>query len=146
MSARKKGRVKTKGSGGVTSLLKSSLAGFGVSLLAGILLLLGLTALSLSFDDPESLSSAMALGALFLSSLAGGFVALKMNGSEALLCGASVGALMNLALLVISLFVRDVASSDMGVLREILARGAVVLMAVLGAYLGTHRKKRRRGR
>ncbi len=145
VNARKKNRSRVKSSDGTVSVIKNCFIGMCIAIAVGFILLLIMSALALSFEDPDMSVGGMALAALYISALVGGFASVRMNSGEALLCGALVGAMLNVALVVISLFFRGGDPEGFGV-GELLTRGAVILMSVLGAYMGLHKKKRKRRR
>ena len=85
------------------------------------------------------------LGVIYISALIGGFVSVRQNKKDALLCGIVSGAMLALCFFVISLFFAD-GSSSYSFLIELILRGAMLLMSVFGAFAGLNRGNKRRGR
>lgn len=141
--ARKKGRSEDMPP--LVSAFKSSLTGFAAALVSSLILWIAASAIAYANDDPDSVVGALALGVIYLSALTGGFVAVRYNKKDALLCGLLSGAMLAVFFFIISLFFGE-SPSSYSVFVELMLRGAMLLMSVFGAFAGLHRKDRRRKR
>lgn len=145
--AEKKGRKKLRSEDTppLVSVFKSSLTGFIAALVSALVLWIAASAIAYANDDPDSVVGALGLGVIYISALIGGFVAVRHNKKDALLCGIVSGAMLSLFFFIISLFFED-SSSSYSFLIELMLRGAMLLMSVFGAFAGLHRKDKRRKR
>ena len=130
---------------------KASLIGLGVFAATGLLLITGASALAMMLDDPSAAVTPLALAALMLSSFAGGFTATKIVRESPLLCGFMTGAMCAALMLIASLCLAGVSSSNYSLFQGILMHGFALLFCILGAYTGNYKpkpkpKKRRYGR
>ena len=141
-------KVRKKGRGEdlppLTAVFKSSLIGFGAAVVSALVLWVVASLIAYACDDPDSVVGALGLSVIYLSALIGGFVAVRYNKKDALICGMLSGAMLTLLFFVISLLFED--NSSYSLLTELLLRGAMMLMSVFGAFAGLHRKDRRRKR
>ncbi len=126
---------------GIISAVKSSFIGTGIALVVALLLCLSAAGAAYSGDDPNSLTGAFGLVSLYISAFVAGFAAVKINGSEALICGTFSGCLLSLVLVVISLFFGNEYSTGYSVPLMLVLRMAAVLMALLGAFAALHKSK-----
>ncbi len=141
--SRKKGR--SEDAPPLVSVFKSSLMGFAAALASALVLWIAASAIAYANDDPDSVVGALGLGVIYISALIGGFVSVRQNKKDALLCGIVSGAMLALCFFVISLFFAD-GSSSYSFLIELILRGAMLLMSVFGAFAGLNRGNKRRRR
>ncbi len=132
--------------GSFSRALVSSLFAIPVTAVLGLIFLTVGTWVAYSNPDPASLSTPMALGALALTSLLGGFVASRRNGGEsAMLCGLCGGCLFTVVLFILSLLFGDEARATMSLgLSSPAAWGihaGVVGLEILGALIGKPRRR-----
>ncbi len=120
------------------NVAKSFLIVTGATLLLTVLLSLALYATA----DPNRYIAPMSLSILFISSLLGGFVSVKQNKSSALLCGLVYGGMLLVLTLVVSLFFDNSYSSEYSLIMSIGLRGIAVALSILGAFIGSGRKKK----
>lgn len=135
-----------EGTGTLSRALTSGLFALPVTAVLGLIFLTVGTWVAYSNPDPSSLSAPLALGALALTSLLGGFVASRRNGGEsAALCGLCGGCLFTVILFILSLLFGDDARATMTLgLSSPAAWGihaGVVGLEILGALVGRPRRK-----
>ena len=113
--------------------------GLGALLLFIASLLLSLTA------DPLPLTLPVGMGIAAITAFLGGWIAIRIHGQNALLCGLCNGSLCLVVFLLLSLGIKDLASHS-ATLSLFLHLG-FPLLSVAGAYAGhpspTKRKKRK---
>ena len=125
---------------------KSILKALPVALLAGILLLLGATALLMTTQDPAKHHASLALTSLYLSALLGGIAATRFCHRRApAFCGIGIGMLLLLLFSALSILLPGELAAQDGAL-GVLARSAVPAASLLGSMLGAKEKKRRHRR
>ena len=105
---------------------------------AGALFLLLFCWIACCLDDPASVTRPLSLTALCLSSLAGGFAAVRFTG-DGLLSGLLSGTVSLLLLRALSLF--SLPPSGMELEQVLLFTVLVPVLSVCGAVLGRKRKK-----
>lgn len=111
--------------------------GIGAALL--ILLSLGIYFCA----DPSRYVAPLGLTAAGLTALIGGFLAVRIHGHSALLCGLFNGGLLTLVTLLISLFMKPNASGySTGII--CLLHTLAILLSVAGAYAGLKAPKKKR--
>ncbi len=111
------------------------------ALIFGILLLALFTVIGLRMRDPDPITPPLALTALFLCALLGGYTAARLHGRSGLLCGAAT-ALLFVAILVLLVFARGGAIKLS--LFVICAPASIVLSAVAGVCAVSGRSEKRR--
>ena len=80
-------------------LIISSLLGCAVGILSMILLMLALSGVCTSLDDPHGIVAPLCFICIYLSAFCGGFAAVKKNGScDALVCGSLCGTIFMLVI------------------------------------------------
>lgn len=140
-------RTQTKEEDSLPSLvLKSALFGMLTAMLAGLLLVSGVTAIAHANPDPLSLLSPFSLVALLPAMFAGGFVCAKRVGDAPLLCGIVCGGMMTLLTMLLSLILRGLPSSDYSFWQSALLHALAILFCILGAFAGNVRKKQKPGK
>ena len=132
--------------GSFSRTLMSGLFALPVTAVLGLIFLTVGTWVAYSNPDPASLSTPLALAALALTSLLGGFVASRRNGGEsAALCGLCGGCLFTVILFILSLLFGDGARATMTLgLSSPAAWGihaGVVGLEILGALIGRPRRR-----
>lgn len=138
----------TSAEGTFSTSLMAALFALPITVAIGLVLLLIVTAVAYSQPDPDSLSTPLSLGALGLTSLLGGLVAARRGRSRGLFCGFLSGLLFTLLLLGASLFFGDDTKTQLTLgFSAPLTWGlhiVVVLLALLGAKIGSHRPEKRK--
>ena len=129
--------------GRFASALMSALFALPVTAIIGLILLLIAAAVAYTNPDPDLLTTPLGLGALGLTACLGGLVAARREPSRPLLSGLLSGLLLALVLVILSLLFGDEARARLttGFPPAVLwgLHGAVVLLALLGAKLGSRR-------
>ena len=134
------GKLKSRAPRGI---LSCSLCGFGIAIAVGICLLLALSAVIYSTNDPTRFVSPASLSVLYISSLFGGFSAARLNRGSALLCGLLSSCMLLAILFLTSLFVEPSPEVDTSLVAAIGQRGIAVGISVLGAAIGVSNQKKR---
>ena len=134
------GKLKSRAPRGI---LSCSLCGFGIAIAVGICLLLALSAVIYSTNDPNRFVSPASLSVLYISSLFGGFSAARLNRGSALLCGLLSSCMLLAILFLTSLFVEPSPEVDTSLVAAIGQRGIAVGISVLGAAIGVSNQKKR---
>ena len=134
------GKLKSRAPRGI---LSCSLCGFGIAIAVGICLLLALSAVIYSTNDPNRFVSPASLSVLYISSLFGGFSAARLNRGSALLCGLLSSCMLLAILFLTSLFVEPSPAVDTSLVAAIGQRGIAVGISVLGAAIGVSNQKKR---
>ncbi len=145
----KKGAQKNRNVGtdsGVGNLMQSALFGALIGLLTATLLLFAATAVCYATADPASLTTPLALAALYLSSLIAGFAALRRHRSMALACGSLCGIFLMLVFLAVSLIFGNRVEGGFSLPFSLLVRGLMIPVSAIGGYLGLPRKPQRKRR
>ena len=121
------------------SILKSVLITIGIA--AG---LITVASLALSFTpDPNALILPIALGVSAATALSGGFLALRIHGSAALICGLlNGGVVMALMLLLSPLFRSHSSAYSAGI--AALLHATFLACSVAGSYLASHLASRKK--
>lgn len=117
-------------------LIPCSLTGVTVAVGAMLLLSLALSAVVYSTSDPSAYVTPVAFTVLYISALAGGFTASRLNRHSAVLCGVTVGMVLLVIMFVFSLAVKSSLGADYGVEGEIGLRAAVIVCSLMGAFIG----------
>jgi len=111
-----------------------------ITLFCGIALLLAFSLLAYFLPDPTAYITPMALIAAALTALIGGFCAVRIHGHSALLCGLCNGTVLMGIMILASLFLRRHALGY-SPLMSCLVHVALLLLSVLGGYLGLKKAK-----
>lgn len=131
------------GAAALPAMLKSVLVALPLTMIAGLLLLLGATALLLCTKDPDRYHDAVGLALLYLTAALGGLLATKLYGGRApLLCGLAIGACLFVLFTIPALFVRE-SEFDNAAL-ALLLRSLLLIAAPMGAMLARPKKKKRK--
>ena len=123
------------------SILSSSLRGLAAALVLGLVLLIVISAIVYSTDDPTRFVMPAALTVLYISSFLGGLIAAKINRGSALLCGGLTSLMLLSLLFVASLCVSPSLSADFGIPMSLGLRGIAMAVSLIGAFLGAGEKK-----
>ena len=123
------------------SILSSSLRGLAAALVLGLVLLIAISAIVYSTDDPTRFVMPAALTVLYISSFFGGLIAAKINRGSALLCGGLTSLMLLSLLFVASLCVSPSLSADFGIPMSLGLRGIAMAVSLIGARLGAGEKK-----
>ncbi len=144
--AEKKGKRKGRGEeyGKAVSVIRSSFIGLGVSLAFAVVLWFVASAVAYANNDPDSVAGGLGFAAIYISSMAAGFAAVRVNRQSALLCGLLSGGLLALMMFFVSIFFTPSYSSNYPFILSFGMRAAMVLFSVLGAFAGLHRTSRRK--
>lgn len=149
---RKKGHKKSprhSSTGDVVSLgsvLKSALIATPIALAIGMLLVLFATAILSATDDPNKYHTVAGLLLIYLTALLGGTLATRLHRRRTpLFCGITMGFLLLLLLLLISLVLPN-SGHEYGNAMQIGLHALLFPATVAGALLGAreHRAKRRK--
>ena len=97
-------------------------------------------------DDPGRYVAPTAYCVLYISSFIGGYFAVKLNRVSALLCGITIGAVLAVLTFLLSLTLNHTLSSDYGIVGSLTLRMAIIVCAVIGAYIGTIKKENNKKR
>lgn len=128
--------VDTRGMG---HLLFSALKGTFFAACLGALLLLIVTAVVLSGDDPTSLVRPMGYAISALIAFGAGLITVRLHGRRVLLCGLFAAVLVFMIYTALSFLpAMSVPSSLSGGLSAAI-HGAAAALSLLGAYLGRRR-------
>lgn len=122
-------------------ILSSSLRGLAAALVLGLVLLIAISAIVYSTDDPTRFVMPAALTVLYISSFFGGLIAAKINRGSALLCGGLTSLMLLSLLFVASLCVSPSLSADFGIPMSLGLRGIAMAVSLIGAFLGAGEKK-----
>ena len=126
---------------GVLPVLSGALRALPVSILSGFLLLLVCSGIAYAQADPDAFLTPLGVGAAGLSAVIGGIAAVRFNRGGALLSGLCGGILYTGILMILSLcFFRDAGSGYSPAVSLFLHAG-IILLEVLGGFLGLPRKK-----
>lgn len=118
----------------------SGLFSLPITVAIGAVLLLVTAVIAYSNSDPEALLAPLALSALVLTAVLGGFVASRRCGHSPIVCGSIGGVLFAFLLFVISLGFSDETRSTLtlgltgGV--NFFVHVGVVVLEIIGAVLG----------
>ncbi len=139
-------KAPAEGASGFSRAMTSGLFALPVTAVLGLIFLTVGVWVAYSNPDPASLSTPLALGALALTSLLGGFVASRRNGgNNAALCGLCGGCLFTVVLFILSLLFGDEARATMSLgLSSPAAWGihaGVVGLEILGSLMGRPRRR-----
>ena len=114
-----------------------------VTLAAAMLLNLVFSLIAYFYSDPDRLIRPLALAAAGLSALIGGFASLRIHGHAALLCGLLNGSAAMALMILASLFFTDYGTGySAGI--SILLHAGFLLLSVAGAYMGLHKKPKKK--
>lgn len=144
--AEKKGKRKSRGEeyGKAVSVIRSSFIGLGVSLIFAVVLWFVASAVAYANKDPDAVAGGLGFAAIYISSMAAGFAAVRVNGHSALFCGLLSGGLLALLMFFVSIFFNSSYSSDYPFILALGMRGIMVLFSVFGAFAGLHRTSRKK--
>ena len=126
---------------GAVSVLGGALRALPITFLCGFVLLLAAAAAAYSQADPDALQTPLAVAAAGVSALVGGFVTVRFNKGAALLSGLTGGILYMGILMILSLCFFRHSGSGYSSTVAFLMHAGVVLLEVIGAFLGLPRKK-----
>ncbi len=129
-----------------TAVLKSSLWGMLATFISGLILISVLSAAALASPDPLALITPLALVALFPSAFVGGFVTAKGVKDAPALCGIICGGLITLCGVLLSIILKDLASSELELWQALLLHALVVTFSVLGAFAGNVKRAKNKFR
>lgn len=136
---RKNSEQAEAGGSSLTSVLLSSLFSLPLTLGIGLVLLLVITGIVLSTEDPDRMMTPMAMAVLGVSALLGGIIAARRCGSRPLLCGLCAGLLFTLLLWVLT-FLTDRTDATMTLGASAWGRlalhAAVVALETAGGLIG----------
>ena len=121
------------------SILKSVLITIGIAAC-----LITVASLALSFTpDPNALIPPVALGVCAATALLGGFLASRIHGSAALICGLLNGGIVMALMLLLSPLFRSYSSAYSAVISALL-RATFLACSVAGAFLASHLASRKK--
>ena len=124
---------------GMGHLLLSSVKGALLAACIGGLILLIMTAVALSWEDPLSLVRPVGYALSALTALGAGLITVRLHGRRVLLCGMFAAALVFVIYTALSFLpAMSLPSSLSGGLSAAL-HGAAAALSMLGAYLGRRR-------
>ena len=112
---------------------------FFITLSIGALLSLVSSLIAYFYADPSLLIPPLALLSSALTAFWGGWVAVRLHGHSALLCGTLNGALFTLLMILFSLFFRSYASGY-AAWQSCFLHVGFFLLSIAGAYVGLHKK------
>ena len=143
------GRAEERGSDApVAGAIASAVFALPITVGVGFLCLLAATLLSYRQADPHALILPLSLVALGLTSLLGGLVAARRGRGNPLLGGLFCGILLNLVMLLLSLFWGEGDKSALSLGFSSLTvwglRAGVVILSLIGAKIGAGRNAGRR--
>lgn len=121
-------------------ILKCSAIGCFSAIVLSVMLGIIAAVILYQTGDPARYVTPVAFSVLYISALTGGFFASKLNGRSALLCGILSGTMILAFIILTSLLVNDHSNADYGVIELVLLYGAVIVCAIIGAFIGTTRK------
>ena len=122
-------------------ILSSSLRGLAAALILGLVLLIAISAIVYTTDDPTRFVIPAAFTVLYISFFGGGLIAARSNRGSALLCGGLTSLMLLALLFVASLFVSPSLSADFGIPMSLGLRGIAMVVSLIGAFLGAGEKK-----
>ena len=120
-------------------LIKHTAKSFFITLGIGTLLSLISSLIAYFYADPHQLIPPLALLSSALTAFWGGWVAVRLHGHSALLCGTLNGALFTLLMILFSLFFRSYASGY-AAWQSCFLHVGFFLLSIAGAYVGLHKK------
>ena len=129
---------------GAISVFKNSFVGVVFAILMMLALALIFTAIAYTREDPDSLVGFFAVASTCVSSIFAGLISAKRTEKNALASGALSGVIFVLFLWILSLCFNDAHSSDYTNGARLLIRGGVVILSVLGALIGAHKRNTRK--
>lgn len=140
-------RTTSEGTLRLSTPLRATLFALPVTLLVGLLLLLGATALLLSTKDPDRYHRILSLPMLYLTAFLGGMIAARFAHRRApFLCGTALGILLAVLFSLLALLLPDTLSANSAGYLKFLLRLVVIPASLLGAVLGAREKKRKHPR
>jgi len=140
----KKHRVTKENDG--FSMVKHALVGSGAAMLCSVILSVVAALIAYGTADPNRFTTPLALCALYLSAIFGGVIAIRLHRTDTLLCGGISGGVLMLLHLLLSCFLPQGFDKPLPLLLLLLLRLLTIVAAILGAYIGFPREKRRRRR
>ena len=144
--SRAKRRVKNEGGTGALDTVKSSFMGCGAAIVVALLLWFVSAAVAYANADPDTFVGTFGLATSYISAIAAGFVSVRINKRNALVCGLMSGTAFALLLFLVSRFFDESYSSGYSLPISIALRASTLLMSVLGAFIGIHKKSKPRRR
>ena len=144
MNVKKKNNRRTLSEGNENSfpeLLKNSSIGAGIGLIAAVLFLFIGTGVCYVSNDPTALITPVGVAVLYLSAFIGGMIAKRLNKTSALFCGGICGCLLTVFFWFLTLFFNHTDSDIFSFPLSLVLRGLTILVSILGAVIGTGRKK-----
>lgn len=115
--------------------LKSAIKGFGIAVLASVLMLALLNLAALGSRDPMKFLGVFAVVTMYTGALTGGFASVKFNhGKNGLICGLLAGAIYALVVFGTAVFV-----SEKGLIYQLVMALSLAAASALGGILGLGR-------
>lgn len=128
------------------SICQSALFGALFGMIAATILLFAVTAIGYATADPCSLTTPLALAALYLSSLVAGFAAIRRERSMVLLCAGLSGLFLMLVFFLLSLLLKGQAEKSFDGISPLLLRLFMLPSAAIGGFLGLPKSTKKRPR
>ncbi len=125
------------------NLFKNVAISFLLTMGITLLCILLLSAAFYATADPNRYIAPLSMSLLFISSLLGGFLAVKRHNGSALLCGLLFAVMMLALTLSVSLFFDLSLSADRSLPMEFGLRGIAAALSILGAFIGATEKKKK---
>ena len=133
--------------GALWRAVSGALFALPVTVLLGAIFLCVLAIVANASADPDAMLSPLAMCALGLASLLGGLVGERRSEAHPLAVGLAGGAMLVVLLWFVSLFfgtgAREALSMGAPPVVGIALRVGVVVMEIIGAYIGTYRPRTR---
>ena len=120
--------------GSASLLVQHLVKSFLTTALIGALLLLLCALIAYFTPDPAHWAKPLGWSAAAITAFLGGWIALRIHGKSALLCGLGNGALMLLLGWLLSACIEDTFALPLW--QALLFRGIFLLLSMAGAYLG----------
>ncbi len=127
------------------TLMKDTAKGMLVTLIAALASLLVCSLIVYFSSDPNKLIYPMGLLCAALTAMIGGFATERFHRHAALICGLLNGTVATGVWLLISFFLKD-SAHGYSPLMSLLVHTLYILLAVIGAYLGIPRVKKKKAR
>lgn len=123
----------------------SSLKGLAIAFFTAALLLFAFALFLVRSDDPMKMLALFAYAAMFVGGFAGGYTAVRFNGSDGIVCGALTGGLYAIIIVFVSLFI---PGDGCGALCKVVVALSVTAVSAIGGFAGlpkrTSPEKRRK--
>lgn len=134
-------------SSGLWRTVNGALFALPVTVVLGAIFLCVLAIVAHASSDPDAMLTPLAMCALGLASLMGGLVGERRSSAHPAAVGAVGGVMLVVLLWFVSLFfgrsAREALSMGASPLVGIALRVGVIVMEIIGAYLGTYRPRAR---